>query len=141
MTSFFRKWRRSPRLAPSRERQSLRQRRTHIEGLEPRLVLSHNGELDIVFAMPSAMAAQMSENMDVAAAATIFPGEEISYDTLPNGLPILDSFPSAPSAIYLDFTGGNYHGSESVPPYDTDGNPAVYGLSEQLAIYEAWRQV
>jgi fibronectin type 3 domain-containing protein len=126
-----------------RERLSRAGRRLSVEWLEPRVVLSHDGTQLENFEMPADLAQLMTEAMMAgeAAAATIFPGEQVSYSTQANGLPILNSFASGPADIYLDFDGGTYHGTQDVPAYDTDGNAASYSLSEQLAIYECWRQV
>jgi regulation of enolase protein 1 (concanavalin A-like superfamily) len=56
--------------------------------------------------------------------------------TAANGLPILNSRPSAPADVYLDFDGNG-----SSTPYDEDQNPATYNAAEQNTIYEAWRQL
>jgi fibronectin type 3 domain-containing protein len=133
-------------LRPHRIKQQAIRRRSPrsllLESLEPRMVLSHDGTQLENFEMPADLAQLIAESMAAqAAAATIFPGEQISYETLANGLPILNSFSSGPADIFLDFDGGLYHGSESVPAYDTDGDLTTYSLTEQLAIYECWRQV
>jgi regulation of enolase protein 1 (concanavalin A-like superfamily) len=59
---------------------------------------------------------------------------------LDSGLPLLHSLPGAPTAIYLDFTGGTYHG-QPMAPYDEDGDPTTFNPTEQAHITEAWRQV
>jgi len=62
-----------------------------------------------------------------------------SYDTLPNGMPILHSHPlegDAPAAIFLDFDGYDPSG---LVPYSDDGDPSTFNTSEQAGIYEVWR--
>ena len=60
--------------------------------------------------------------------------------TTPAGLPILNSVPGAPTAVYLDFD-GFVSATENTAPYDTDGNPATFNTTEQADITEAWRHV
>ena len=56
----------------------------------------------------------------------------------PGTIPVLNSYPSAPADIYLDFDGDAGTGTT---PYDTDGNPSDYSASEQADITECWRQM
>ncbi len=63
-----------------------------------------------------------------------------AYTTTAAGMPILNSSPSSPTAIYLDFDGDS-GGFDVATPYDTDGNTATFNLSEQTDIVKAWRQV
>ena len=58
-----------------------------------------------------------------------------------DGMPILNSLPSAPADIFIDFNGGTYHGSTVIDAYDVDGNPANFNATEQSTIAEAWRQM
>jgi hypothetical protein len=51
-------------------------------------------------------------------------------------MPILNSNPGAPTAIFLDFDGDSTSNST---PYDEDGNSATFNITEQLHIHEAWR--
>jgi hypothetical protein len=52
------------------------------------------------------------------------------------GLPSLNSFPGAPAAIFLDFSGnGTYL------PYDEDGNNTSFNASEQSNITKAWEHM
>jgi hypothetical protein len=60
--------------------------------------------------------------------------------TDPNGLPILNSVPGAPTAVYLDFD-GFVSATENTAPYDTDSNPTTFSASEQSDITLAWRHV
>jgi regulation of enolase protein 1 (concanavalin A-like superfamily) len=60
------------------------------------------------------------------------------YTTLANGMPVLNSLPSAPTAIFLDFDGDTTTGTNS---YDVDGNPTNFNAGEQADIAEAWRQI
>jgi hypothetical protein len=55
----------------------------------------------------------------------------------PGGLPYLHSLPEAPAAVFLDFDGF----APDFPAYDTDGDPAAFGPSEQAEVRETWRQV
>ena len=71
----------------------------------------------------------------------VSPFPQTTYSTLANGMPILNSLPNAPAAIYIDFDGGVYHGSTTVDPYDVDGNSATFNTTEQETIAEAWREM
>jgi regulation of enolase protein 1 (concanavalin A-like superfamily) len=64
----------------------------------------------------------------------------VTYSTLSNGMPILNSAPSAPVAIFLDFD-GEVVGSTTYTPYDVNGDPATFNAAEQATIYETWRQI
>ena len=59
------------------------------------------------------------------------------YSTLANGMPILNSRPGAPAAIYLDF---NYE-----PAYGSTGldwqRRRILMLPSQTIIYNCWQQV
>lgn len=61
-----------------------------------------------------------------------------SYTTLPNGVPILDSHPSSPVAIFLDFDGD---ATTNTTPYSEDADGTTFNTDEQLHIYEAWREM
>lgn len=64
--------------------------------------------------------------------------------TAANGLPLLESKPGAPAAIYLDldgFTGNGYGGQQTHNPYSIDGDGANYNAQEQLNIIEGWRRI
>ena len=68
----------------------------------------------------------------------------VSYDLA--GLPLLQSNPGAPIALYLDFDGGTYHSASrkkyfDYGPYDRDNNPANFSLEEQEEIRLAWQRV
>lgn len=60
----------------------------------------------------------------------------ITYATNASGLPQLDSAPSSPVAIYLDFDG-----EDTNLPYDNDGDSTTFSLAEQATIVETWRQI
>jgi hypothetical protein len=60
------------------------------------------------------------------------------WDTAANGLPILNSLPGAPTAIYLDFDGDT--GSKT-NAYSEDTDTTTYNQTEQTHIVEAWRQI
>ncbi|MCC7474510.1 MAG: DUF1349 domain-containing protein [Pirellulales bacterium] len=98
---------------PSRKKalRALRVRRTHrFELLEPRLTLSANAS---PFPVPS-------------------------WSTLPNGIPILTSFPSSPAVIYLDYDGD---AAQNISETDLDNTPGVFTVYEQNRIYEHWRGI
>lgn len=59
-----------------------------------------------------------------------------TWATAANGLPILNSLPNAPTAIYLDFDGDG-----SNTPYSEDADATTYNPTEQANIVEAWRQI
>jgi hypothetical protein len=81
-------------------------RRGHFEHLEPRVCLS-------------GFAYQLS-----------------GYSTLVSGLPILNSRPSAPAAIYMCFVGDPV---QAMVPYSTDSDPATFNAGEQADIYHIWQ--
>jgi regulation of enolase protein 1 (concanavalin A-like superfamily) len=64
-----------------------------------------------------------------------------AYTTTAAGMPILNSSPSSPTAIFLDFDGDSAGGYDVATAYDTDGNAATFSVSEQTDIVKAWRQV
>ncbi|NLE37375.1 MAG: DUF1349 domain-containing protein, partial [Pirellulaceae bacterium] len=66
------------------------------------------------------------------------PFDTFTYETEPNGLPILHSDLSAPAAIYIDFDGDTTRGDYG--PYDIDGNPSTFNATERANIVECWRQ-
>jgi regulation of enolase protein 1 (concanavalin A-like superfamily) len=61
-----------------------------------------------------------------------------TFATRADGMPILNSLPSAPTAIYLDLDGDSV---TSTDPYDEDGDPTTFNTTEQNNITEAWRQI
>ena len=67
----------------------------------------------------------------------ILSGMISSFSTLANGIPILHSRPSAPTAIYLDFDGD---ATASMLPYNEDSDSTTFNSSEQATIVEAWRE-
>jgi hypothetical protein len=65
-----------------------------------------------------------------------------SYATLANGMPILNSHPGSPVAIFLDFNGDPTTAfGHPVSAYDEDGDPTTFNAVEQGHIYEAWREM
>ncbi len=134
-----------------------------LEALEPRMLLSGDGLLSGVFPMPSILAGSqpaisrddllvMPDSMrqqgqlDPSAGGVggINPLDTITYTTLPNGMPILDSYPTAAShaTIFLDFDGDPYvlNGS-ACQPYSEDADPTTFNAAEQATIVECWRQM
>jgi hypothetical protein len=64
--------------------------------------------------------------------------------TAANGLPLLESHPAAPVAIYLDFdgfTGNGYGGQQTHNPYSLDTDGANYNAQEQANIIEGWTRI
>ena len=64
----------------------------------------------------------------------------LTYDTLPNGMPILDGYPGNAShaTIFLDFDGD---AGMNMLPYSEDGDATTFNTAEQATIVECWRQV
>jgi regulation of enolase protein 1 (concanavalin A-like superfamily) len=109
-----------------------------MEQLESRIVFSHNGADAYLTAMPAALAAQAEANAAASGVLSPSPFPNITWTTLANGMPNLNSYPSAPAAIFLDFDGDAATGTEA---YDRDGSPTTFSTQEQADIVEAWRQV
>ena len=131
-----------------------------LESLEPRILLSGDDLLhdafylssamggdakplireDDLVAMPDALQQQAQQNQVAAGASGINPLESFSYSTLPNGMPILDSYPNNPShaTIFLDFDGT---ASSEPLPYTEDADATTFNAAEQATIVEAWRQM
>jgi len=61
------------------------------------------------------------------------------YETLENGMPVLNSLPGAMGAIFLDLDGGPWPYTE----YDLDpyGGDMVFDETEQAEIYRMWQDV
>jgi len=67
-----------------------------------------------------------------------------SFATLSNGMPVLNSISTAPTAIFLDFDGdasGSNPYTSIVNPYSEDADATTFNVAEQRTIYEAWREV
>jgi hypothetical protein len=60
------------------------------------------------------------------------------YSTLASGLPVLNSRPGAPAAIYLCFVGDS---GNSLAAYSTDSDATTFNTSEQSDIYTLWQSV
>ncbi|MCC7083865.1 MAG: DUF1349 domain-containing protein [Pirellulales bacterium] len=117
-------------------------RYSRIEPLEPRIVLSHNGNNAYLFAMPEDLMAEANANAAAGGALSASPFPNITWTTLANGMPILSSDPSAPATIFLDFDGdpGDSE-TAATDPYDINGSPSTFNATEQSNIVETWRQV
>lgn len=118
-----------------------------MESLEPRMLLSGNGVLQDAAALVGPVLNVDSQPVvgavSTAAAASASALAAITYSTLPNGLPILNSYPNNPSqaTIFLDFDGDTTNPMGNVlHPYDLDGDPTTYNATEQANIVEGWRQ-
>jgi hypothetical protein len=79
---------------------------------------------------------QFEPRLLLAANASPFP--QITWSTLPNGIPILTSFPTAPVVIYLDYDGD---AAQNIAETDFDNTPGVFTPYEQQRIYEHWRGI
>jgi len=62
----------------------------------------------------------------------------VSFDTLPNGMPILHSRPGAAGAVFLDFDGNT---AGPTDPYSEDSDSTTFNAAEQASIAECWRQM
>jgi hypothetical protein len=105
--------------------------------------MSHDGTEAVVYEMPAALRALAEADAAAAqgeSSPNLFAGA-FTYQTLANGMPILNSYPSAPASIFIDFDGGVYHGSFTAEPYDVDGASPTLTLEEQGTIVEACRQM
>ncbi len=86
-------------------------------------------------------------SLDVAFAAYapallgVFTPPSLSFNTLANGMPILNSLVGAPTAIFLDFDGDTTNGTYPTTPYDVDGDSTTFNAAEQATIAEAWRHI
>src|SRR5262245_58364279 len=121
--------------------------RLAIEPLEARLVPSHVGDGDLaILADPNADPAFTGVQSQPPGENTgPTPAGYPSFATLANGMPILNSLPGAPTAIYLDFdgdtSGSNPYGDHTVSPYSEDADGTTFNIAEQRSIYECWREV
>ena len=117
--------------------------RLRVEMLEARLMLSHEGDpLDpVIFQLPLDLQTLLDEEAAAPGDVNVSPFPQTTYTTLANGMPVLNSLPNAPAAIYIDFDGGVYHGSFTVEPYDVDGAATTFNVTEQETIAEAWRHL
>lgn len=116
-----------------------------IEGLESRLVLSHLGDVAVLSGYTSDPALNDVQPHPPGPSTGATPIGFATYSTLGNGMPVLNSFSGAPTAIYLDFdgdtSGSNPYGDHTVSPYTEDADGTTFNTSEQRNIYEAWREV
>lgn len=91
----------------------------------------------------SSAAAAAAANADVEGAspggiAGTFTPSALSFSTLANGMPVLNSLSGAPTAIFLDFDGDTTTGTTA---YDEDGSSTTFSVTEQNNIAEAWRHI
>ena len=77
---------------------------------------------------------QLESRLTLSANATPF--SPLTWTTLANGLPVLNSYPTAPAMIFLDYDGDVGRGSSE---FDLDGTPGVFTTAEQEQIAEHWR--
>jgi hypothetical protein len=79
---------------------------------------------------------QLEPRFMMAANATPF--SPITWTTQLNGLPVLNSYPTAPAMIFLDYDGD---AGREASEFDLDGTPGVFTVPEQQQIVEHWRGV
>ncbi|MCC6125341.1 MAG: cadherin domain-containing protein, partial [Pirellulales bacterium] len=101
-------------------------------------ISSGSNHVHLAAPMPDGYSDQIAEGQTSGGTWGLGPLGTIIYDTLANGLPILHSYPSVNSRIFLDFDGNETGGH--VDPYDEDGDPTTFNTAEQVNIVEAWRQ-
>jgi regulation of enolase protein 1 (concanavalin A-like superfamily) len=113
---------------------------TFVQPLEPRLLLHHSQE-DPIFFDDDGNVIQLGP---IGPAAVGMGQTTITYSTLADGMPILNSRPTGASgAMFLDFDGDstlNPNGVASVV-YDLDGDTTTFNAAEQADIVETWRKL
>jgi regulation of enolase protein 1 (concanavalin A-like superfamily) len=90
-----------------------------------------------VLRMDSAAASELIE-MATPAVLGEFTPQALSFTTLANGMPILNSLPGSPTSVFLDFDGDTTTNTDA---YDVDGAPSTFNTAEQKTIAEAWRHI
>ncbi|MDZ4851709.1 MAG: hypothetical protein SGI77_20670 [Pirellulaceae bacterium] len=82
----------------------------------------------------------LSEIIEAAAPGVIgvFIPPTLSFTTLANGMPILNSLLGSPTSVFLDFDGDT---TSNTLAYDVDGNSTTFNAAEQNTIAEAWRHI
>ncbi|MGE5609610.1 MAG: fibronectin type III domain-containing protein, partial [Bacillota bacterium] len=124
--------------------------RTVLEPLESRLLMDAADALQVatlsLWALPSTESSPVIAGIDdyttptqadpLSQASNLF--DPSSAPTTASGLPILNSLPGAPVAIYMDLDGDTGTGTTT---YDEDGHPDTFNADEQAHIEEAWRQM
>ena len=136
---------------PLRLRTRRRTTRVLFEAVERRVMLCalhENGGHSVHIAFYDGTDAPLDLSVDpvesmAAVGPTLTPSPALfspisGWQTAANGLPILNSLPGAPTAIYLDFDGDTASGSTA---YSEDTDATTYNATEQTNIVEAWRQI
>ncbi len=90
-----------------------------------------------VLRMDSAAASELIELATPAVLGEFTP-QALSFTTLANGMPILNSLPGSPTSVFLDFDGDT---TTSTSAYDVDSAPTTFNAAEQRTIAEAWRHI
>ncbi|MCY2974021.1 MAG: fibronectin type III domain-containing protein [Planctomycetota bacterium] len=90
-----------------------------------------------VLRMDSAAASELIELATPAVLGEFTP-QALSFTTLANGMPILNSLPGSPTSVFLDFDGD---ATTSTDAYDVDSAPTTFNAVEQRTIAEAWRHI
>ncbi|QOV89185.1 hypothetical protein [Humisphaera borealis] len=115
-----------------------------IEPMESRLMMcaTHSALVVDFFTDDPAASSVQSQPPGETTGAT--PAGTPSYSTLANGMPVLSSLSSAPTALYLDFDGdasGSNPYVATVSPYSEDADATTFNVAEQRTIFEAWREM
>jgi len=128
----------TPQIGPVQA--SLEQHAVSLAGArEP--VSSKSSDGTCLAAISDELAAQVEQDMAAAGQISMDPAmASFTYDTLPNGMPILDSYASAPVDIFLDFDGDSSTGT-TYAAYSEDSDPTTFNAAEQATIVECWRQM
>ncbi len=84
--------------------------------------------------------AAASELIQMATPAVLgeFTPQSLTFTTLANGMPILNSLLGSPTSVFLDFDGDT---TTSTDAYDVDSAPTTFNTAEQRTIAEAWRHI
>jgi len=94
-------------------------------------------ETNWVLRMDSAAASELIE-MATPAVLGEFTPQALSFTTLANGMPILNSLLGSPTSVFLDFDGDTTTNTDA---YDVDSAPTTFNSAEQRTIAEAWRHI
>lgn len=128
-------------------------KRPSIESLESRLLLcalDHLNQLNTTLwakvkpqpALATARAIPQPQPTVRAAPVDAAPSSDVppvtAADSLTNGMPVLNSLPNAPSAIYLDFDGDT---TTNTTAYSEDADGTTFNATEAANITEAWRHI
>ncbi len=100
-------------------------------------IAEENNETNWILRMDSGTVDEILSLISPAVLGAFSP-PTLTFTTLANGMPILNSLLGSPTSVFLDFDGDATTGTD---PYDTDGNTAAFNSTEQNVIAEAWRHI